>query len=99
MGDEIQLLVDDANAERERIARTLNLDVLAVDDDAALVFAVGAAEDLHQRGLARAVLAEQHVHFAAVQREIDAVERDDARKCFPDAVHFEDGDHGITNSE
>ena len=72
----------------------------AVDADLAGVLAVGAAEDLHQRRLAGAVLAEQHVHFAGVQRQIDAVERDDAGKGLADAAHLEHrrgcaGAHGI----
>ena len=79
--NEIQLLVDDANAERQRVARAVDVDRLAAHADLAAVLAIRAAENLHQRGLAGAVLAEQHVHFAGVQRQIDAVERDDARKA------------------
>ena len=41
---------------------------------------VEAVEDVHQRRLAGAVLAEQRVHLAAPQVEVDAVVRDDARE-------------------
>ena len=78
--DEVELLVDDADAERERVARAVDRRRLAVEPDLAGVLAIRAAENLHQRRLAGAVLAEQHVHVAGVERQIDAVERDDARE-------------------
>src|SRR5687767_5320577 len=73
--------------------RILDLDRRAVDPDLAAVLAVGAAEDLHQRRLAGAVLAEQHVDFAAVQRQIDTIERNHTRKRLPDAAHLEHRRH------
>ena len=51
---------------------------LPVDADLALVGLVEAVEDVHQRRLAGAVLAEQRVHLAAPEVEVDAVVRDDA---------------------
>ena len=51
---------------------------LAVDQDLALVRLVEPVEDVHQRRLAGAVLAEQRVHLALAQVEVDAVVRDDA---------------------
>ena len=59
-------------------ARRRHLDDLAVDDDLALVGVVEAVEDVHQRRLAGAVLAEQRVHLAAAEIEVDVVVRDDA---------------------
>ena len=59
--------------------------------DFACVLAIRAAQDLHQRRFAGAVFAEQDVDFAGVERQVDAVERDDAGKRFPDAAHLEDG--------
>ena len=53
------MLVDHADAGADRIARAAELDRLAVDQDLALVGPVEAGEDVHQRGLAGAVLAEQ----------------------------------------
>ena len=44
---------------------------LAVDDDLALVGLVEAVEDVHQRRLAGAVLAEQRMHLAAAKIEVD----------------------------
>ena len=53
-------------------------DLLAVPGDRALVGLVGAGEHLDQGGLAGAVLAEQAVHLAGADVEVDAVEGPDA---------------------
>ena len=90
MRDEIQLLVDNADAARQRVARALDVGERAVHANLAGVLAVGAAQDLNERGLAGAVLAEQHVHFAGAQRQLHAVERYDTRKTLPDATHLKD---------
>src|SRR5262249_3539161 len=89
--DEAELLIDRRDAERLRVARRVDGDGAPVDLDRARVAPVGAAEDLHQRRLAGAVFTEQDVHFARVEIEADAVERDDARKRLPDAPHRERG--------
>ena len=57
-------------------------DRLAVDKDLALVGALGARENLHQRRFAGAVFADESEHFAREQGERDAVERAHARKLF-----------------
>ena len=62
-----------SRAERER-------DGLAVQQDLARVRPVEAVEDVHQRRLAGAVLAEQRVHLAAADVEVDVVVGDDARE-------------------
>ena len=87
--NQVELLIDHPDAERQRIARALDIHSVAVDSNLAAVFAVRTAEDLHQRRFAGSVLAEQHVHFAGVQRQVDAVERDDAGKCLADPGHLE----------
>ena len=43
----------------------------AVDPDLARIGAVEAEQDVHQRGLAGAVLAEQADHLAGMDREVD----------------------------
>jgi len=57
--------------------------------DAAGIGPVEAGDDLHEGGLARAVFSHQRVHGARTDLQRHAVERDDARKGFPDALHFE----------
>ena len=47
-----------------------------------------AVDDLHQRGFAGAVLAQQRMDLARLQDEIDAVVRQTARKALGDAAQF-----------
>ena len=90
MRNEVELLIDHADAERQRVARAPDLDSPSVDPNVAGVLRVGTAEDLHQRRLPCAVFAEQHVDGARLQRQVDAVERDDTGKCLTDPPHLED---------
>ena len=82
-----QLLVDGADAEVVGLPRALDAHHAAVDLDRPRIPRHRAAQDLHQRRLARAVLAEQYVNFSLPNVEIDAVERDDAGERFADAGH------------
>ena len=50
---------------------------------------VHARDDLHQRGLAGAVLADQGMDLARADREADVLERLDARELLRDAAHLE----------
>src|SRR6185437_238646 len=52
---------------------------------------VEAVEDVHQRRLAGAVLAEQRVHLARRELEVDVVVRDDAGKPLRHSAQLEDG--------
>ena len=54
------------------------------DEDVALVRLLHAGEQAHQRGFARAVLAEQHVDFAGMELEGHGIERDDAGEALRD---------------
>ena len=89
--NEVELLVDDADAAIARIARAGNLHGQAVETNLAGVLAIGAAQNLHQRRLAGAVLSEQHVHVAGFDGEVHGVERDHAGKGLADPAHFERG--------
>ena len=62
---------------------------LPFSSDLTRVGAVEAVEDVHQRRLAGAVLAEQRVHLAAAHVEIHVVVGDRARKLLPDPAHLE----------
>ena len=62
---------------------------LALDEDLALVRVVEPVEDVHQRGLAGAVLAEQRMHLACAEVEVDVVVREDAREVLRDAAQLE----------
>ena len=64
---------------------------LPVEQDLALVGLVEPVEDVHQRRLAGAVLAEERVHLALAQVEVDVVVREDAGEALRDAAELEDG--------
>ncbi len=64
-------------------------DRLAAPADLALVGLVRAGQHLDQRRLAGAVLAEQAVHLAGADVEVDAAERPHARELLHDAAHLE----------
>ena len=83
--DEAEVLVHHPHAARERVARRAQLHGLAVQLERPLVRAVEARDDVRERALARAVLAEQRVHLAGVDLEIDAGVRDDAGEALRDA--------------
>ena len=78
---------------RDRVARRAERDRLAVDQDLARVRPVEPGEDVHQRALAGAVLAEQRVDLAAAQVEVDAVVRQHAGEALDDPARLERG-HG-----
>ena len=65
------MLVHHADAGRDRLARTADAHRLAVDADLAGVGLVEAVDDVHQRRLAGAVLADDAVDDAARDDEID----------------------------
>jgi len=47
-------------------------------------------EDLDESGLTRAVFADQRDDLAGTDREIDVIQRNDARESLSDAIEFED---------
>ena len=59
--------MDQGDAEFFGVGDVAENDRLSVDFDLSLIRRIGAAEDLHQRALARAVLAHQREHFATLQ--------------------------------
>src|SRR6266404_6126373 len=89
--DQREFLMDDDDAERLGIVDVAEVPLLAVIDDAAVVVAVGidAAQHLHQRRLAGAVLAHQGMDLALPDGEIDVVQRLHAGEGFADTAHFE----------
>ena len=62
---------------------------LALPEDLALVGRVRPGQHLDQGGLAGAVLAEQAVHLAGADVEVDAVERAHAGENLDDAAHLQ----------
>ena len=68
LGEEQQLLVDRGDAAVARLARGDRLELGVADADRAAVGRVDAGDDLDQRRLAGAVLAEQRMHLAGAAR-------------------------------
>ena len=67
---------------RERFAAVANRAGIGRED---------AGDDVDQRRLAGAVLAEEGVHLAGVQIEVDMIEREHAGKPLRDPRHLEQG--------
>ena len=68
-----------------------DVDDLAIEQDLALIGPGQAVEDVHERGLAGAVLAQQGVDLARLDVEVDAVVGHDARVALGDAAHLQRG--------
>jgi hypothetical protein len=88
--DQIELLVDRRDAGLHRGLRVRERCGLAQPDDLATVGTVRARQDLDEGGLPGAVLAEQAVHLARGDLELDAVERAHARERLHDVSKSED---------
>jgi hypothetical protein len=78
---EIDLLIDGADTQYPRHRRTVDLHRPAVDADLARVAAEGAGQQLDQRRFAGPVLAQQRMHFAGMEGEVDAAQRQHAGKA------------------
>lgn len=75
IGYQVELLVDRGDPEPFRVLRALDAHLTSLGQNAAVVGAVGAGEHLDEGALSRAVLAEQDVHLASAEVEVDVVER------------------------
>ncbi|GHI55743.1 hypothetical protein Srubr_55890 [Streptomyces rubradiris] len=78
-----------ADAAGDGVAGVVQDDLLAVDRDGALVRLLHAVEDLHQGGLAGAVLAAQGVDGARAYGDVDVAVGDDAGETLGDAAQFD----------
>ena len=67
----------------------MDFDGLAVEANLALVGLIQAVEDFHQRGLARAVLAQQRVDFPGAQVEVHVVVGDQRPEALGDPAQFD----------
>src|SRR5207248_3732862 len=79
--DEPEMLVHHRDSRLERVARRMEMHLPAVDEDLAVVRPVEAGEDVRERALAGAVLAEQSVHLPGGGLEVDALVCNDAREA------------------
>jgi hypothetical protein len=96
--DQVDLLINRADAERARFAGRTDLDRTAVDADFTLVATHRAGHDLDEGGLAGAVFAHQRVDFAGSDVKIDMIERSDAGKRLRYAEHFNPRRQGLRHA-
>ena len=87
---QVELLIDRRDAAGQRLRRLAGRQRIAVDEDLALRGRDHAGYALDQRRLAGAVRAEQAVHLAGVDVEVDPVERAHARVLLGDAADLEE---------
>ena len=88
-GDEHEMLVDHVDPARDRVGRAGDPDGGAVQQDLALVRPRQAIEDVHERRLARPILAEEGMDLARADLEVDPIVRDHARVALRDPAHLE----------
>ena len=69
---EREVLVDDLDAERGRVARAVDRHRLALEEEVARVDRVDPADALDQGGLAGAVVTDERGDLAGVRGEVDA---------------------------
>ncbi len=83
-GDEHEVLMHHPDAGGDRVAWRGEVLSDAVDEDLALIGPVQAVQDVHQRALAGAVLADEGEHLAATHAQVDVVVGDDAGESLRD---------------
>ena len=96
--DEHEMLVHHSDPGCDRAVRRGEVGRCAVEQDLPVVRPVEAVEDVHERRLAGAVLAEERVHLAPAQVEIDPVVRENTGEALRDAAQLEDGRIGVSHS-
>ena len=85
-GHEREILEDRVDSERAGVRHGLQLHLFAVDEDLPRVRLVEAGQDLHERRLARAVVADQSEHLARADMERDVLERRDDTEALADVL-------------
>ena len=94
--DQVQLLMDKGDARVQGLGGGMEGDGLAVQDDLSLVGLQYAAQDVHQRGFAGAVVAQQRADFSCLQAEIHLPQHVVGAEGFDDSLHGKV--HGFTSS-
>ena len=86
-----EFLVHHADPGRQAVARGPETDLAAIHHEGAGRRLVHAGDDLHERRLAGAVLADEAVDLARAQGEVDAPQGLDAAEALGDALHRDGG--------
>ena len=85
---QLEMLMDHADAQVERVVGRGDGDLFAVDEDLAAVGEVDAGEHVHQCGLAGAVFAQQGQDLALVDGQRDLVVGHDGAESLGDIFHL-----------
>ena len=88
--EEVQLLMHEGDAAGHGLADAEGGMLLAVEADLAGAGLDHPAQDLHQRALAGAVLADEADDLAPADGEADLIQSDDARIGLGDSIEFEE---------
>ena len=88
--DQREVLVDGVDAFRARVVDAFRRVGLAVQEHLARVLLLEAAEDLDQRRLAGAVVAEQAEHLALAQVQVDVAQRGHRAEALGDVLDAQD---------
>ena len=91
IGAQREVLIDGLDPRRLGLRRRGEVALGAVEHDAARGRLQAAGDDLDQRRLAGAVVAEQGHHLAAADVEADAAQRFDGAEILDDVVELKDG--------
>jgi hypothetical protein len=83
--EEIEFLVDKADAVAHGVVDGAEGDLPAVDEYHSFIGLMDAAKNLEQRGFARAILADERYDLAGMDLEADLTEGKHARKALCDA--------------
>ena len=86
---EHEVLVHHRDTGRHGVAGASELDRLVVDGDVALVWVIQPKEHIHERRLARAVLAEQRVHGSGLDDQVYRVIGGEIAKTLGNSPKFE----------
>ena len=87
--DQLEVLMDHADAESKRILGRCNGHGLVVDVDLPLVGEIDAGEHVHQSGLAAAVFTQQRQDLTLTQLHVDRVVGDNFSEPLGDVLHFD----------
>ena len=90
IGKQQRFLIDRGDAQPLRLGGAANRDRLAAQKDLAAIGLMYAGYDLDQRRLAGAVLAEQGMNLAGVQRKRDVLERLRRVETLGDSANLQD---------
>ena len=94
IGEQRRLLVDDRDARVAGVVRGVEVDALAAGEHLAGVAPDHAAEHLHERRLAGAVLADQAAHLAGPQDQVAVLQRADRAVGLRRVPQLDDGGDG-----